>query len=193
MNLKALLAGTFVVLASTTAQAQSVNNFLIQYNDNSQGSITEKTFMNGTLIGTRMFPTEIVSTTISLGDQTLSESFDDQTNFFEPKSNILSDTAQVIGSSEEIDNNFVTVNIRSDDTGVLVPLPNGGVHFETGKFQTISTFTTGEDDMFTIQMASDIDAIPEPATWAMMLLGLGGLGAAMRATRRRSGAAPAAA
>lgn len=32
--------------------------------------------------------------------------------------------------------------------------------------------------------------VPEPATWAMMLLGLGAIGAAMRATRRRAVGSP---
>ena len=39
---------------------------------------------------------------------------------------------------------------------------------------------------FTVSMAG---GVPEPATWAMMLLGLGGLGAMMRLQRRKAGAA----
>lgn len=33
-----------------------------------------------------------------------------------------------------------------------------------------------------------VSAVPEPATWAMMLLGFGGMGVAMRRRRRRTGA-----
>jgi len=43
-----------------------------------------------------------------------------------------------------------------------------------------------------IQSITVTTGVPEPATWAMMLLGLGGLGLAMRLSRRRNGAAVAA-
>lgn len=33
----------------------------------------------------------------------------------------------------------------------------------------------------------DVRAVPEPATWALMLLGFGGIGMAMRRSRRRNG------
>jgi hypothetical protein len=42
----------------------------------------------------------------------------------------------------------------------------------------------------TIQQGSGF-AVPEPATWAMMLLGFGGVGAALRRTRRTAAAATA--
>jgi len=41
------------------------------------------------------------------------------------------------------------------------------------------------------QQSQITGGVPEPATWAMMLMGFGGLGAAMRGARRRTGAAAA--
>jgi hypothetical protein len=58
--------------------------------------------------------------------------------------------------------------------------------------QTVATsggvlkFTSMNARTFT---ATGPDAVPEPATWSMMLLGLGGLGAMLRARRRRTTAA----
>ena len=42
-----------------------------------------------------------------------------------------------------------------------------------------------------VQFLSTPGGVPEPATWAMMLVGFGGLGAAMRSQRKRSAAATA--
>jgi hypothetical protein len=38
-----------------------------------------------------------------------------------------------------------------------------------------------------------VSAVPEPATWGVMLVGFGGLGVAMRSSRRKQGANLAAA
>lgn len=62
-----------------------------------------------------------------------------------------------------------------------------GSTLETGDFQTIplpSNMPAGTTAL-TISARSDIESgVPEPATWAMMLIGFGGIGMAMR--RRRA-------
>jgi hypothetical protein len=49
-------------------------------------------------------------------------------------------------------------------------------------------------DTFAIKFADRIPVgidggIPEPAAWALMLIGFGGIGASLRAARRKAGAA----
>ena len=51
---------------------------------------------------------------------------------------------------------------------------------ETGKVQNVSDFF-GFDHGATVRVGSDIDLpIPEPATWALMLIGVAGLGSTLR-------------
>ena len=64
-----------------------------------------------------------------------------------------------------------------------------------GQVITGVSFTTGSDLGFTdirqirINTGTNLVAdVPEPATWAMMLLGFGATGMAMRRSRRRKGA-----
>jgi len=45
---------------------------------------------------------------------------------------------------------------------------------------------TGPDPNFTLTFNTPIGSVPEPATWAMMLAGLFGVGAALRSARRRT-------
>jgi len=52
-------------------------------------------------------------------------------------------------------------------------------------YRFLYTFTAGDGGGTVSGNASFIQAVPEPATWAMMLLGFGGIGFAMR--RRRHG------
>jgi PEP-CTERM motif len=54
------------------------------------------------------------------------------------------------------------------------------------------TFTPGAQGFSNAVVYSTTGAVPEPATWAMMLLGFGGIGASLR-SRRRSGFMPQAA
>ncbi len=60
----------------------------------------------------------------------------------------------------------------------------------TSQTQTITYADAGENGLqngnVTISQVSPTSGVPEPATWAMMLLGFGGIGVAMRRSKRRS-------
>jgi hypothetical protein len=68
------------------------------------------------------------------------------------------------------------------------PYINNGVVFDLGAFNgSLSSignvrFQYGTD----ITKGSLVPGVPEPATWAMMLLGFGGIGMSMRRTRKRT-------
>jgi len=49
--------------------------------------------------------------------------------------------------------------------------------------------SSGYPNSFFAATSASVAAVPEPATWAMMLVGFGGLGAAMRSRRKQSAAA----
>jgi hypothetical protein len=84
------------------------------------------------------------------------------------------------------------LTLTSDDESSLGSVPPGATSLdETGAAQDLTStfnglfdFSTGTS-LPTIQVTSDADAVPEPSTWAMMLLGFAGLGfASMRKGRR---------
>ncbi|WP_114227697.1 MULTISPECIES: PEPxxWA-CTERM sorting domain-containing protein [Sphingomonas] len=59
-----------------------------------------------------------------------------------------------------------------------------------GQVYTSASFTTtspaGFTDLKQLRVVLAQSAVPEPATWALMLLGFGGMGVAMRRSRRQS-------
>lgn len=61
--------------------------------------------------------------------------------------------------------------------------------FLTGNFPLFDFDTRGAAGRLTISNLSS--AVPEPSTWAMMLLGFGAIGASMRRRRHRASAIPA--
>jgi hypothetical protein len=53
---------------------------------------------------------------------------------------------------------------------------------------TVTGVHGGPESFAIVNLSAPPGAVPEPATWAMMLLGFGGMGFAMRRSRKRSGA-----
>ncbi len=189
MKLTALLTGASMAILVATA-AHAADNFLIQLEDTAaDGSIVGNTYQNGALIQSVTFCCEAVQAPYGLWNgATLSASFDNQFNFYEPGTNILSDTSEISGNAGDA---FITFNFLSDsDSGPsLVALPNGGHFDENGQWQDIVfPGTVSNGDFYTIQMRSDLD-VPEPATWALMLFGFGAMGLALRSHRRALAAA----
>jgi PEP-CTERM motif len=67
-------------------------------------------------------------------------------------------------------------------TSLPQPFPVGDMHFQV--------WTSGGGSIEITRGASDVGAVPEPSTWAMMILGFAGVG--FMAYRRRKVAALAA-
>jgi hypothetical protein len=110
----------------------------------------------------------------------------------EPGTSSISDIVQAI-ISNSAEGFFLTVNLTSDGE---TPLTFGGPVFEsipeTGAVQDLTDDFTDAFDLNTslptITVMSDIDGVPEPSTWAMMLVGFGLLGlVGMRKTREAIG------
>jgi hypothetical protein len=75
---------------------------------------------------------------------------------------------------------FISAGATADELNMFVTDTNQFVIPETGSFQDVSSHF-GQSPGFA-QILSDV-AVPEPATWALMLLGFGGLGATLRMKR----------
>ena len=68
---------------------------------------------------------------------------------------------------------------------------NFEISISGGLFDSITLTTTGGHGLAAVKQVSfnpEVAAVPEPATWAMMLLGFGGIGFSMRRKARRSNA-----
>lgn len=102
----------------------------------------------------------------------------------EPDTGALSDTLSLLLDA----NGGVDIFFFSDpsiappaDIGtILATIP------ETGGVQDVSSFFGGN---VLVQVGSDLNIVPEPATWTMMLIGIGMAGGVMRTRRRLAAAA----
>ncbi len=75
---------------------------------------------------------------------------------------------------------FISAGASADEQNMFVTDATQFVIPETGSFQDVSSHFSQSSGF--AQILSDV-AVPEPATWALMLLGFGGLGATLRMKR----------
>ena len=92
---------------------------------------------------------------------------------------------------DEAANPVSAITIAGGSFRPFQPLSNFDGASSTGswtlRFEDAGPGDTGNLGSWTLSLSSP--AIPEPATWAMMILGFGGVGATMRAIRRRAATA----
>lgn len=187
MNFKVFIAGVSIAIAAASA-AHAADDFLIQLDDTApSGVVVGNTYQNGVLIQSVPFSGDgIVSPYGLWNGATLNATFDNQFNYYDPDGTTLSDTIEVYGTAG--DTFFNIVFKSSDFGGGISALADGGHFIEDGTFQpAVYPGTVSNGDFYNIQMASfdsHDGGVPEPATWAMMLMGFFGLGATLR---RRQG------
>ena len=114
-------------------------------------------------------------------------------------------TATFTGTLNAPGTEKVTFNLSADDDAFLavdgnIVLQDGGVHPLDPTGVSVTELLSGGShsveifyaDRHTVAAALDfsesITAVPEPASWAMMLVGFGGLGVAMRSRRKQAAA-----
>lgn len=164
----------------------SVTAGLTGASGNDSSGLPSTTFANNITGGQTVFSGPLTLTTAATG--TGSQPFDYTISFSSPflydpaAGNLIFDflvptNATVTGGGFGF-LTFDTVNSLNDGIYSVLDITNGGA--TTGTLSTAGAIT----QFTTAQVAG---AVPEPATWAMMLVGFGGIGMAMRRSRRAKG------
>ena len=191
MMLKSLFAGAaFAVLASASAQAAVV------YAGPSPEMATDQSFsldVNGTGASTPV--SFIIDGYLSLDGQ----------NFYEDDFSLALNGATVFTGTFNLGGGGSDVVYSNPDGATATNLGNlfflggkeqvsfAGLNLNPGVNTLTFSYTSLEDGHAGFQGLGDerwgvenvnVGGVPEPATWAMMLMGFGGLGAAMRSHRK---------
>jgi hypothetical protein len=99
----------------------------------------------------------------------------------------------IVGNTGSYDDSFVDWQQFTGNTGSPTVGSTGNMWYGApGSFAVDNAFATATGAK-TNNLGVQFNGVPEPAIWAMMLLGVGMIGANMRMSRRKSGAAISAA
>jgi len=177
-NSVCLPAAVCAVMAVAAPFAQA-SEYLFQWDDRTD-TLWADTYKDGVLIQHVGFP-EVYDASYGLWDGVLLAPVDIRVNIYEADGSI-SDTMGISGSTGD---GVLGFAFHSDVEGQpVVPYTNPTMVLkETGFAQTVGDFRVSTGDHYTWQFISDVEAVPEPETYALMLGGLAVIGAMVR--RRR--------
>lgn len=177
-----LLAGAALCAALATSPANAAELlFKWQWDGTSLRAITTQ---DGIVIQNSNVGTQYTSGYGLWNGQNLTNSFSAAFNFYDV-SNALVFTYAPSGTAGS---SIFNIPILNAVNGPLTPLAGGTSLTASSTVQNLLTFKAGADN-YTLQFQSlvgPVAAVPEPATWAMMLAGFGMIGFSLRRRRKQA-------